>query len=153
MRRILSFGLREASNLMANMDHFTSLASDFSGMLSGTEQVENLREYYEKNIVRRTEKTWMTDNELQIWCDVDVHVLKQTWGSTAGGWQGVGGASMTSSYTYIIENFNFGIAAIYYGNRFAYMVEIDQAYMDARGHLPGVKDLSLTTLKVICKSK
>lgn len=153
MRRNLSFGLREASNLMSNMDHFTSLTSDFSGMLSGTNQVENLSEYYEKNIVRRTSKTWMTDNEVETWCDVDIHVLKQTWGSTACGWGGIGGASMTSSYTYVIENFHFGIAAIYYGSRFAYMVEIDQAYLDVKGNLPGVKDLTFTTLKVICKSK
>ncbi len=49
-------------------------------------------------------------------------VFSQTWGSTALGFGGVGGQSMTSAYTTVIQNYDLGYAAVFFGNIMAYIV-------------------------------
>jgi hypothetical protein len=51
-----------------------------------------------------------------------VAMFPQTWGSTALGFSGLGGQAITTEYTVVIEcNGEF---AVYFGRRFAYIVEL-----------------------------
>ena len=50
-------------------------------------------------------------------------VFLQTWGSTALGFGGIGGQSITSAYTTVIQNDNLGYAAVFFGNIMAYIVQ------------------------------
>ena len=55
--------------------------------------------------------------------DVRVHMFMQTWGSTATGYGGMGGASTTEEYTIIIEYFPY--YCVYFGEGpLAYMVNV-----------------------------
>lgn len=60
--------------------------------------------------------------------EVEVTMFYQTWGSTALGFGGIGGAAMTSAPTIIIACGRD--AAVYFGGRLAYIVPITQALMD-----------------------
>ncbi len=50
-------------------------------------------------------------------------VFLQTWGSTALGFGGIGGQSMTSAYTTVIQSYDLGYAAVFFGNIMAYIVQ------------------------------
>lgn len=55
--------------------------------------------------------------------DVTVEAMfPQTWGSTALGFGGVGGAAMTTAYTIVIRSDLHGHYAVYFGGRFAYRI-------------------------------
>ena len=47
----------------------------------------------------------------------------QTWGSTALGFGGIGGAAMTSAYVCVIESNLLGQFAVYFDGRLAYRIE------------------------------
>jgi hypothetical protein len=65
-----------------------------------------------KNVVRRPSDT-----------DCEVHAMfSQTWGSTALGYGGIGGAAMTPAYTVVIAGPE-GHLAFYWNGRFAYLVD------------------------------
>lgn len=49
-------------------------------------------------------------------------MFPQTWGSTALGFGGVGGAAMTSAYVCIIESDLIGQIAVYFGGQLAYVI-------------------------------
>jgi hypothetical protein len=76
------------------------------------------------------------------WQVPDIHVIKQTWGSTAKGWGGMGGAAMTTDYTTVLVNRH--VAAVYYDGRLAYIAENDmklQAFVNLTyRRLPGIPD-------------
>lgn len=55
--------------------------------------------------------------------DYDFTVFSQDWGSTALGLDGWGGQAITSAYTVVIIFEPTGIAGIYFGGKFAYIVE------------------------------
>lgn len=50
-------------------------------------------------------------------------MFPQTWGSTALGFGGIGGAAITSAYVCIIESNLLGQFAVYFGGRLAYVIE------------------------------
>lgn len=53
--------------------------------------------------------------------EVKVYCFPQTWGSTALGFGGMGGAAMTTAYTVVVtHNTN---ACVYFGGRFAYAID------------------------------
>jgi hypothetical protein len=55
--------------------------------------------------------------------ECEVHAMfAQTWGSTALGFGGIGGAAMTPAYTVIIHGPD-GHLAVYFGTRLAYVVD------------------------------
>ena len=47
----------------------------------------------------------------------------QTWGSTALGFGGIGGAAITSAYVCVIESDLIGQYAVYFGGRLAYVID------------------------------
>jgi hypothetical protein len=54
-------------------------------------------------------------------------MFPEVWGSTALGFGGMGGASMTPAYTVIVSRPN--VAAVYWGGGFAYAVEHTEAFV------------------------
>lgn len=48
-------------------------------------------------------------------------MFAQTWGSTALGFGGIGGAAMTNAYTVVL--YCEGRYAVYFGGRFAYLIQ------------------------------
>lgn len=66
---------------------------------------------------------------------VNVEMFVQNWSSTALGFGGIGGQAFTNAYTIIISGPS-GEYAVYFGGRFAYMIEhpTDKFYQDLREH-------------------
>ena len=67
--------------------------------------------------------------------DIEVYAMfTQTWGSTALGFGGVGGAAMTSAYTIILSSHLNGEYLVYFGGHFAYKIKqpTDAFYEDIR---------------------
>jgi hypothetical protein len=76
--------------------------------------------------------------------DVEVFHFVQTWGSTALGFGGIGGSSMTSAYTTVV--LMDGSAAVYFAGRHAYsipeyntefIVDVRSQNMNARNKVGG----------------
>ena len=130
------------ANVMACLDHYEKLSYNFTQQVGGKDG-QPLRDFWETKIVKRNVSTWMTQEERERWLDIDLHLVNQIWGSTACGWGGLGGAAMTTSHTLIIENHNYGIACVYYGNRLAYICEIDDKFKKYNYDLPGVDQCNL----------
>lgn len=49
-------------------------------------------------------------------------MFTQTWGSTALGFGGIGGAAITVDYTVVLQSAAVNCYLVYFGGRFAYMV-------------------------------
>lgn len=58
-----------------------------------------------------------TDYDMQV-----VNMFPQTWGSTALGFGGIGGAAMTTAYTIILSSNLNGEYLVYFGPQFAYKI-------------------------------
>lgn len=112
-------------------------------------QIHSLNLIQEKILSFSKDKKYIDYVSYSYWNKFDVHIVNQTWGSTAGGWPGMGGATMTDSYTIIIENKFIGYSFIYYGSTLAYIVKIDEVYLNIKlNHLPGIYNLSKSELTV-----
>jgi hypothetical protein len=137
------FDIRTISDVTSSIAKFQELLHSFT-QLVGSKDSQPLRDFWNKNIVKRDEDTWVSERELRAWNQFDLFVVSQTWGSTARGWGGVGGASMTSDYTVIIEQGWFGFACVFYDGKLVYICEMDDQYMKIkeRGYrgLPGIDE-------------
>ncbi len=70
-------------------------------------------------------------------------VFLQVWGSTALGFGGIGGQSITAAYTTVIQNCNLGYAAVFFGNIMAHIVQRpnDKFWEDMqKGNMCAVRD-------------
>lgn len=54
---------------------------------------------------------------------LEVYAFPQIWGSTALGFNGIGGSAMTSDTTVVVLSLHNERAAVYFGGRHAYDVE------------------------------
>lgn len=66
-------------------------------------------------------------------------MFPQTWGSTALGHGGMGGASMTRAYTVVLECYHTGEFLVYFGGQYCYTVSlrsknINQFVEDCKNH-------------------
>jgi hypothetical protein len=66
-------------------------------------------------------------------------MFPQTWGSTALGHGGMGGASMTKAYTVVLECYHTGEFLVYFGGQYCYTVSlrsknINQFVEDCKNH-------------------
>lgn len=52
-----------------------------------------------------------------------IDVFSQTWGSTALGFDGIGGCAMTNAYTTIILSNDLDYVGIFFGERLAYVIK------------------------------
>lgn len=66
--------------------------------------------------------------------DLEVYAMfSQTWGSTALGLGGIGGAAMTPAYTVVLQDDAGNGWLVYFGGRFAYRVSADRENATGRG--------------------
>ncbi len=152
---MLKVELSDMSDLMRSISEYQYLANTFTQLTSGDAR-EPLVKFWNEKVIKRDESTWMTQEEYKYWNEINFHVIKQTWGNTSGGWQGIGGSAMTSTYTVIIENGWFGFACIYYNGKLAYICEMDEKYQEfmAKSYrgLPGCSNCR-ERLTVLYKSR
>lgn len=136
--------MEDIANVMLAISNYKERATYFSQMGGNDDGL--LKEYWETKIVKRTEKTWMTESEFRQWSDIDVHLISQTWANTSAGWQTIGGSAMTPAYTTILENRWYGLSFVYYSGKLAYICEMDDKYSDfkQKGYrgLPGHRECS-----------
>jgi len=72
----------------------------------------------------------MNTNDKHYIHDFEVTMFAQTWGSTALGFGGIGGAAMTPAYTVILSrgnNYN-----VYFGGRHAYSINVHEISAEGR---------------------
>jgi hypothetical protein len=125
------------SEVMQAVDHYNSLPNHFAQLDSN--QKDSLTAFWDKLYGN----DWIKINAgYEQWVSPHVHIIHQTWGSTACGWGGMGGAAMTNSYTIVIENKSAGFIAVYWDGRLAYIAEIDEKLqkhqLDCYCRLPGL---------------
>lgn len=137
----LEIEMEDMANVMLAISNYKERATYFTQMGSG-DVSGKLKEYWETKIVKRTEKTWMTESEFKLWSDIELHLITQTWGNTSAGWETIGGSAMTPAYTTILENKWYGLSFVYYSGKLAYICEMDDKYNDLKqkGYrgLPGI---------------
>lgn len=110
MRR--EFGLRENQEFLSAVNSYNDLSYTITQM--GGDYKDILKEYFK--------------DHTNHWSFADFHIIQTTWGNTSGGWQGIGGAAMTTNYTVVIENKMMSAAFIYFGGKLAYICKIDEKY-------------------------
>lgn len=63
--------------------------------------------------------------------DFELYTFTQTWGSTALGFSGIGGQSMTQARTYVfIPQFVHQNCFVYFGSRFAYAIPYSEMFFE-----------------------
>ena len=125
----IKIDMQEVANTMHCIVNYEQMAWSFTQMVGGKDSGP-LREFWNTKVVKRETSTLMTQSEYDQWCDINLHLVTQTWGNTSGGWEGIGGSAMTNSYTLIIENKWYGLSCIYYDGKLAYICEMDEKYME-----------------------
>lgn len=99
-------------------------------------------------------KGYIDTNWVGDWCKINIHIVEQTWASTAGGWGGIGGAAMSTYRTVVIEA-RYTVS-VYWNGRLAYIVKRDELYKEYiknKGYeLPGMNAVS-SNLLVLYKNK
>jgi len=157
---MIEFNLREMADVAKSVDHFQSVHAQLIQLGShGTPIQEGLKDYWSRRVMPHTkgkQMGWLEPGfETHLWRKCNIHIVIQNWGSTSCGWGGIGGAAMTDAYTTIVENNFFYIAGVYYGGKLAYLVEINDTYMEYKEagfiSMPGLDGLG--KLKVLYRSK
>lgn len=69
-----------------------------------------------------------------------LYTLTQLWGSTTGGFDGIGGSAMTYQNTIVLVPRFTHDALVFFGGRFAYKTPVTELFMNdlAHGSIPGV---------------
>jgi hypothetical protein len=141
---LVNIDIQELSHITLSIANYEYLPNIFQN-LGSKEQNEKIKEFWNKNIVKRETNSTFNDAFgffFQQWKEINLHVVPQTWGNTSGGWQGIGGSAMTKRYTVIIENHFYGFSCVYYNGELAYICEIDDLYKEhmATGYriMPGM---------------
>lgn len=92
----------------------------------------------------------LSEQESKYYPDFEMTMFKQTWGSTALGFGGIGGQAMTSAYTtVVIENYS-GWCGVFFGERLAYKIKNpNQKFYECirNGHMVEVGKHSIYTRK------
>lgn len=57
-------------------------------------------------------------------------IFTQVWGSSSGGFSGVGCSAMTSMQTYVFSSLTDSLCYVFFGGRYAYCVEADDAFCE-----------------------
>jgi hypothetical protein len=136
------FDIQEASQLLQAIAHHEQMSSYFSQLDSDPVMSDRRRVLWKTKFP----KDHMDHYQLIEWRSPDIHICKQTWGSTSCGWGGMGGAAITTNYNVVLVNRILGIMCVYWGGKIAYIAEIDSKYEDfmnkgnnSYGHLPSLR--------------
>lgn len=104
-----------------------NLAKALYTALNREEYLPNI-EYTHKTIQQRRDgEDGITKYRRPREDDVDIYHFSQTWGSTALGFGGIGGAAMTKAYTTVII-LQSKYAVIFFDGRFAYKAKTNNEF-------------------------
>lgn len=127
--------------------HYLQLSNYFLQLTSlqgDPEGYEKRKEYYDKHF--------------RTWEKVDSHVVLQTWSNTSGGWEGIGGSTITTNPTVVFQH-NFSKSLfVYYSGKLAYVTEYTERFKEYLGEitdftkLPGYSTVS-TELDLLYKAQ
>lgn len=67
-------------------------------------------------------KDELSEQEKKYYPEFDMMMFKQTWGSTALGFGGIGGQAMTSAYTTVVMDMHTGWVGVFFGETLAYKI-------------------------------
>ena len=117
-------GLQEMTQVMTALNSYREMGTWIGG---SCRDQPALKEWYDKQLeMYGDKKKYIGQQWYDTWTDADMHIVNQTWSSTACGWGGIGGAAMTSAYTVVIVNYNMKIVCIYWGGKLAYIAELNE---------------------------
>lgn len=128
-------GIAEMSDVMLALKEYQRM----SGWITQTTGTESkLKEWCTKYMEMYGDQGKYIGQEwYRGWRAIDIHIVNQTWGSTACRWGDIGGAAMTSAYTTCIVNYEMKIVCVYWSGRLAYIAELnDKIAKD--WHMPGL---------------
>jgi hypothetical protein len=103
--------LSDGADFLNAFNHYQELVSYFPQIEPENEEIKKLytEPYYKSQLVDK-------------WNDIEIHIVNQTWGSTACGWGGMGGAAMTSKYNFIIKQKHTKLLFVYWDGKLAYII-------------------------------
>lgn len=78
-------------------------------------------------IIEREFSRHLIREDLDI-SDFKLETFDQVWGNTCGGFEGIGGAAMTTQRTYVFHSTK-NQCVVFFGSRFAYMVPNSEKFM------------------------
>lgn len=67
-------------------------------------------------------KDELSEEEKKYYPEFEMMMFKQTWGSTALGFGGIGGQAMTSAYTTVVMDMYTGWVGVFFGEKLAYKI-------------------------------
>ena len=143
-------GLPEVVDIITVINNYSQLANSI--MQLDPKQADTMKLWYDKMFP----KGYMDNSAYQMWKNIDLHVVQQTWSNTSAGWEGIGGAAMTTTYTTVIENYNLGAAFVYYGSTLAYIALMDDKYVEClvgEGRIARYKDYAALPGMIDCSRK
>ncbi len=120
------FDIKDSADLLTVISDYFEKALSVSQL--DPSQKETLSELYERVLKTSRDGKYPDHNSYDAIRDVNIHIVAQTWGSTAGGWSGMGGSAMSTYYTFIIESKHLSAAFIYFGSRLCYICDMDDQY-------------------------
>lgn len=144
MRKI-TIDLPEVGSIVQSLTHYQQLGSYLPQL--DPAQRETLDKFWKERVLAHAQQPkfgekYMDGQAYQYWQQVDMHVVKQHWGNTSCGWEGIGGAAMSESYTVVLENRWLKAIFVYYDGKLAYIADMDdklKPYMEKGFHsLPGM---------------
>lgn len=126
--RDITIDLDVMGDVIKSITDYNDRASYFGQMYTKDEK--------EKEKIKEINETRLKNLTASRWNDINLRVVKQGWGSTACGWEGMGGAAMTDSYTTVIENRLTRLAFVYYNGQLAYIADFNDKFKDVGNNLP-----------------
>jgi hypothetical protein len=127
---MLDINLTTVAEITSAISHYNDLCIHFS-QLDPTQRT-TLEEYHKKMLTFSKDGKYVDQMYATYWRNVNFYVVVQHWGSTSGGWGGMGGSAMTDSYTIVIENIWTGAIFVYYNGRLAYVASNNEALSEYR---------------------
>ncbi len=137
-------GLEELTDVMVSVKEYQRLATWIG---QTTDNKDTVKPWYEEAIKKYGDSgKYIGEQWYRTWCNIDMHVVNQIWGSTACGWGGIGGSAMTSAYSVVLVNKEMSMACVYWSGKLAYIVHTDdkwKEYVTKSGYrMPGRSDVS-----------
>ena len=88
--------------------------------------LKEIKETFEHECWNREGKYFAMETEMRM--------FPQTWGSTALGFDGIGGSAMTSAYTVVCYDWGSNYWGVFFGERLAYIIKDpnDEFHKDMR---------------------
>lgn len=112
--------ISDLADITKSIADYQQLASVFPQY--GPRDNPAMKDFLEKH---GADKDYWKSPLLAMWNDISIHISFQTWGSTALGWGGMGGAAMTRAINVVIKQGYTGMCFVYWGGRLAYATHRD----------------------------